>query len=156
MRETPVNPKRKKKMTERDARQRKLERRHGTLHSARVTPFDPRREADYIAACAARRDARIVSIGVLVFFSTNSGDAWMLDVEDSRAMCVARDGEPQPVTIFETAEKIGIEWTGHFAIDGEAFMVTTDATGRVNTIVGYPIAAIEAALALIRARLAGQ
>jgi hypothetical protein len=92
----------------------------------------------------------------LVFFSTASGDAWMLDAEDSRAMCVARDGEPQPVTIFETAEKIGIEWTGHFAIDREPFTVTTDATGRVRTIVGYPIAAIQAAVAAIAARLADQ
>ncbi len=125
-----MNPKRKKKLVGRDARHRKLQNRHEARHAVSVAPFDPRREADYIAECAARRDARIVSIGVLIFFSTDSGDAWMLDAEDSRANCLARDRDPEPVTILETASKISIVWTGHFAI--------------------------EAALATIQARLAGQ
>ena len=80
----------------------------------------------------------------------------MLDVEDDRAMCVARHGESKPVTILETATKVAIEWTGDFAIDGEAFTVTTAETGRVRTILGYPIPAIQAAIEAIKARLAGQ
>ena len=38
-----------------------------------------RREVDYIVRRAAERDVRIVTLGSLVFFSTESGDAWLLD-----------------------------------------------------------------------------
>jgi hypothetical protein len=36
-------------------------------------------EVRYIQQRAAARDSRIVSIGQLVLFSSESGDAWMLD-----------------------------------------------------------------------------
>jgi hypothetical protein len=35
-------------------------------------------EVRYIQRCAARYDSRIVSIGLLLLFSTETGDAWML------------------------------------------------------------------------------
>jgi hypothetical protein len=41
-------------------------------------------EAEYIVARAMVEDARIVSIPPLVFLSTTTGDAWVLDGEDSQ------------------------------------------------------------------------
>jgi hypothetical protein len=37
-----------------------------------------RSEVEYIVRRAAERDARVVTLGTLVFFSTETGDAWML------------------------------------------------------------------------------
>ena len=36
-------------------------------------------EIDYIQSRAAERDGRLVTVGPLVLFSTETGDAWLLD-----------------------------------------------------------------------------
>src|SRR3972149_481818 len=43
---------------------------------------------------AAEHDARIVSVGPLVLFSTQTGDAWILDPADQLAARLASDGGP--------------------------------------------------------------
>jgi hypothetical protein len=50
----------------------------------------------------------------LVLFSTETGDAWLLDPADSLAARVARDGDPEDIHFEETD------------------------TARVTTILGYP------------------
>jgi hypothetical protein len=42
-----------------------------------------------------------VTIGQLVLFSTETGDAWMLDPSDQLAARFARDGDPEPIDIQE-------------------------------------------------------
>jgi hypothetical protein len=58
-------------------------------------------------------DERIITIGQLIFFSTQTGDAWLLDPMDRLAARVARDGEPEPVLIEETDVAFAIDWKGH-------------------------------------------
>jgi hypothetical protein len=48
-------------------------------------------EVHYIQRRAAAHDERIVIIGQLVFFSTETGDAWLLDALDHLAARLARD-----------------------------------------------------------------
>src|SRR5262249_15718437 len=59
-------------------------------------------EVRHIQKCAARHDRRIVTLGQLIFFSTETGDAWLLDWEDGLAAPLARDGDPKPIHIGET------------------------------------------------------
>ena len=59
-------------------------------------------EVRYVQRCAARHDGRIVTIGQLILFSTETGDAWLLDKDDGLAAPLARDGDPQPIHIEET------------------------------------------------------
>ena len=99
------------------------------------------KEVGYIINRARAGDARVVTLGSLVFFSTWMGDSWMLDPEDGLALCLVRDREPLPHKILETDSNISIEWTSRFEIDGERFVVT-ERTGRVRTILGYPTAEI--------------
>lgn len=54
-------------------------------------------KARYIQRRAAERDGRIVSIGQLLLFSTQTGDAWILDPSEQLATPIARDGDPLPV-----------------------------------------------------------
>jgi len=96
-----------------------------------------RGEANYIISRAKNNDARVVALGPLVFFSTETGDAWMLDPEDGLALCLAQGGEAQPFTITETATDFGIEWKADFGIDGDVFIVT-EQSGRTRSILGYP------------------
>jgi hypothetical protein len=95
-------------------------------------------EVRYIQRRAADHDGRIVSFGQLLLFSTDTGDAWLLDRSDCLAARLARDGEAEPVHIEESDTTFAIEWKGHYRINGSAFEYADRRTGRVTTILGYP------------------
>ena len=130
---------RKRKKTKRV----KNARTHMQLLSQEQTNFS--KEAEYIIQRAQENDARVVRLGTLVLFSTQSGDAWILDAEDELALCLARSGEKQPYRIIETSTNFAIEWAGNYHIEGERFLVT-DPSGQVRTILGYPTREILRAL----------
>src|SRR6204780_2957693 len=79
-------------------------------------------EVRSIQSRAADRDARIVTIGPLVLFSTQTGDAWLLDPADHLAARVARDGDPEHIHFEETDSNFPIGWNGNYQIDGDAFV----------------------------------
>jgi hypothetical protein len=95
-------------------------------------------EVRYIQNKAAEHDGRVVTLGQLVLFSTDTGDAWLLDVTDQLAARVARDGDPEPIHLEETDTSFAIGWKGHYHIDGHAFIYADRDTGRVTAILGYP------------------
>jgi hypothetical protein len=78
-------------------------------------------ETNYIISRAQHYDSRVVSLGSLIFFSTETGDSWMLDYNEGLALCLARDGEKQPFRIVETPDKFAIEWNATYQIEGEIF-----------------------------------
>jgi len=95
-------------------------------------------EIAYIQDKAADHDGRMVTIGQLILFSTDTGDAWLLDVTDHLAVRLARDGDPEPIHLEETDTSFAIEWKGHYRIEGPAFVYADRDTGRVTAILGYP------------------
>ena len=95
-------------------------------------------EIRYIQDKAADHDLRMVTIGQLILFSTETGDAWLLDVTDHLAARLARDGDPEPIHLEETDTRFAIEWKGQYRIEGPAFVYSDRETGRVTTILGYP------------------
>jgi len=95
-------------------------------------------EVRYIQRRAADHDGRIVAIGQLVLFSTDTGDAWLLDRSDLLAARLARDGESEPVHIEETDTAFTVEWKGRYRIEGPAFVYSDKESGRTITILGYP------------------
>ena len=95
-------------------------------------------EVRYIQHRAANHDGRIITIGQLVLFSTETGDAWLLDRTDLLAARLARNGEAELIQIAETAATFAIEWKGSYRINGPAFVYSDRDTGRVITILGYP------------------
>ena len=96
-------------------------------------------EVRYIQRRAADRDGRIVTIGQLVLFSTETGDAWLLDPADRLAARLAQEGENEPIQIEETDTTFAVGWKGRYRIEGAAFVYSDHDTGRVTTILGYPI-----------------
>src|SRR6266446_4742331 len=95
-------------------------------------------EVRYIQRRAAARDGRIVTIGQLILFSTETGDAWLLDPADRLAARLARDGESEPIHIEETDTTFAIGWKGRYRLEGPAFVYSDQDTGGVATILGYP------------------
>ena len=106
-------------------------------------------EANYIISRAKSNGVRVVILGPLIFFSTETGDAWVLDPEDGLALCLAQGGEAQPFTITETTTDFSIEWKASYQIDGDVFIVTEGA-GRTRSILGYPTAEILRATRRVR------
>jgi hypothetical protein len=96
-------------------------------------------EVRHIQRRAARHDGRVVTIGQLVLFSTETGDAWLLDPSDQLAARLARDGGPEPIHIEETDTTFAIGWKGHYRIEGAAFVYFDRDSGRVTTTLGYPM-----------------
>ena len=95
-------------------------------------------EVRYIQRRAADYESRIVTIGQLVLFSTETGDAWLLDPGDRLAARLARDGRSEPILIEETDTTFAIGWKGRYRLEGPAFVYSDQDTGRVATILGYP------------------
>jgi hypothetical protein len=95
-------------------------------------------EVVYIQNKAAEHDGRVVHLGQLVLFSTDTGDAWLLDVTDQLAAPLARNGDPEPIRLEETDTSFAIGWKGHYHIEGSAFIYADRDSGRVRTIFGYP------------------
>ena len=53
-------------------------------------------EVRYIQRRAADRHGRVVTVGQLVLFSPETGDAWLLDPSDQLATRLAGDCDPEP------------------------------------------------------------
>src|SRR6516164_9602595 len=88
---------------------------------------------------ADEHDGRFVTVGPLALFSTDTGDAWLLDAADHLAVRLARDGDPEDVYFEETDTRFAIGWKGKYRIDGDAFVYLDKDSGRVVTILGYPV-----------------
>src|SRR6478672_12928131 len=95
-------------------------------------------EVRYILRRAAEHDGRVVTIGQLVLFSTETGDAWLLDPSDQLAARLGRDGQSEPIHIEETDTTFAIGWKGRYRIEGPAFIYVDHDTGQLSTILGYP------------------
>src|ERR1700731_3036676 len=95
-------------------------------------------EVRYIQRRAADHDGRVVTVGQLVLFSTETGDAWLLDPADQLAARLARDGDPEPIHVEETDTTFAIGWKGHYRVEGPSFIYADRDTGRVTAILGYP------------------
>lgn len=102
-------------------------------------------EINTIIQLSHQREARLLSLGRLVFFSTQTGDAWILDPDEGRARCLSLDGEKQPFTINETPTDFSIDWDSEYRIKGRLFTVL-EYSGSVRTILGYPTLQLEEAI----------
>lgn len=100
-------------------------------------------EVRYIQRRAADYDGRIVTLQQLVLFSTETGDAWLLDPSDHLAARLAHGGDPEPIHIEETDTTFAIAWKGHYRIDGPAFVSVDRETGTRTSILGYPTHKLE-------------
>ena len=118
---------------------RKTIRRGGGKRHISGKNFGLAEEIRYMQRRAAEHDARMVTIGPLALFSTDTGDAWLLDPNDHLAARLARDGDPESIHFEETDTTFAIGWKGKYQLDGDAFVYVDRDTARVVTILGYPV-----------------
>jgi hypothetical protein len=113
-------------------------RRRPNQREIRGKDFRLADEIRYIQGRAAAFDGRLVTVGPLALFSTDTGDAWLLDPADHLAARLARDGDPEPIHFEETETNFAIRWTGNYSVDGAAFVFIDNDSARIVTILGYP------------------
>jgi hypothetical protein len=117
-------------------RDRKAIRRRPGKQMVEGKSFRLADEVRYIQRRAVDRHGRVVTVGQLVLFSTETGDAWLLDPSDQLAARLARD--PEPIHIEENDTSFVIDWKGDYRIEGSAFIYSDRQTRRVSTTFGYP------------------
>ena len=60
----------------------------------------------------------LIKIAQLILFSTETGDAWLLDPSDQLAARLARDGDPEAIHIEESDSTFTIGRKGRYRIEG--------------------------------------
>lgn len=96
------------------------------------------KEIEYIIKRAEECDSRVVSIGQLILFSTETSDAWLLDPQDELALCLLKNGARQHFSILETTTNFSIEWQAKYEITDNS-MIFYWNDGRIKEIIGYPV-----------------
>jgi hypothetical protein len=110
-----------------------------------------RDEVDNICNLASTGDSRVIGFNQLVFFSTESRDAWMLDWEDELAICLMKNGALQAVELGETERRFAIQWQGRYHIEGGLFAYIDNKTPtHARVIDDYPTAVIQQTIARLR------
>ena len=78
------------------------------------------------------------TIGVFIFFSTDAGDGWLLEISAMDAVQVAAGGEKIEVEIVEAPETIEINWSHRFTIRKKKFVTIAYADKTEQTHDDYP------------------
>lgn len=86
-----------------------------------------------------------------VLMATEDGDAWLLDPEEDKALCLVWHGVRQEVVVRDLPTRIEILWHGDFQLSGHFFSVQTDHPGVGSRfIVGYPVDRLRECLEVAR------
>lgn len=86
-----------------------------------------------------------------VLMSTDDGDAWMLDPEGDRVLCLTWHGVRQDFAVRDLPTRIEIEWDGTFVLNGPFFVVQTGHPEIGSRhIGGYPVKQLRTLLEDVR------
>jgi len=109
-------------------------------------------EIELVQKAAAEKRKMIKELGVFILFSTEAGDAWLLEITDCDGVQLARGGEAIELIIDQSPETIEVNWTHTFAIRNREFEITAYADRSVQVLPGYPSQEIHAAMKRIKKR----
>ena len=107
-------------------------------------------EINAIQKMASKSKFKVRELGVFILFSTEKGDAWLLEVTESDALQLAAEREIMTVDLEENPETIEIHWTHTFEVKNKQFIITDYKDKKVETIENYPTHAISAAIKRIK------
>ncbi len=132
---------------------RKLQRAKGIIKkkSSSSRPSESmimNKKADLIIEAAVKKEPKIDVIGNFIFFSTQSGDAWMLDHRDNRALQLVDTCKVLNYKILESKDRFAVEWKDRFQIQDDLFITTNKDKERV--IRDYPTKTIQGLIATLK------
>ena len=95
-------------------------------------------EVAKIQKAATEKKYGLYTLGVFVFFTTDTGDGWLLEISEMDALQVAKDGKKIEVEIEENEDTIEINWSHKFSVKDNVFKVTDYKTKETTTFDHYP------------------
>ncbi len=101
---------------------------------------------------AEQRQVRFWELGVFLFFSTATGDGWLLEITESDAVQVASAGVPTELHIEENAQTIAINWSHTFQLREKQLVLTSYESKAEAILPQAPTQQIHAAIRRIRKR----
>ena len=101
---------------------------------------------------AARKQPMVRELGVFFFYSTEQGDAWLLEMTDCDCIQVAAGGEALAPPIDENADTIEINWSHTFALENKQLLFTAYSDKTVTVMKGAPSRELNAAMRRIYKR----
>lgn len=104
--------------------------------------------AESTALAAIQGEATLNCLGNFIFFSTQTGEAWMLDYRKSCALRLAENGEKSSYTILESRERFQVEWKERFRIEEDLFIASRQ--GRETVFAHYPIDALTRLIRMLK------
>lgn len=105
-----------------------------------------------VQGIAAEKKASFHELGVFLFYSDTEGDAWMLEVTEADAVCIAQGGVAQQVPIEENPETIEINFSHTFALRERQLLVTAYADKSETLLEHAPTQQVHAAIRRLRKR----
>jgi len=100
------------------------------------------------AQAALQNKATLNCLGNFIFFSTESGEGWMLDYRKNCALKLAAHGKIEAYTILESKERFQVEWKERFRIENEKFIASFKG---VDTVFhDYPVDTISGLINMLK------
>lgn len=131
----------------RNLKRKKSKKNNASSESLRIlkpNEININKEVRYLLSCAEKREGKLIVLGALILFSTEEGDAWMIDPEDKGANCLMEGFERKPVKAFDTENQYIVEWESLYKIDGDCFMVQ-GVDKKVSIYFNFPVSEIQEA-----------
>ena len=105
-----------------------------------------------VQGLAVEKKASFQELGVFLLYTDHEGDAWLLEVTESDAVQIAKNGEPLAAPIDENPETIEINFSHTFVIR-ERQLYITSYTDKAETLLDKaPTQQIHAAIRRLRKR----
>ena len=109
-------------------------------------------EIEAIVAVALEKRQKIKELGVFILLATENGDAWLLEITDSDAVQLAKDGEALEIPIDEKSDTIEINWSHTFDLTQKVFELTAYSDKSKTVMDDYPAREINASIKRIKKR----
>ena len=103
-------------------------------------------EIEKVQEAAVAKEKYIKTLGVFVFFATEEGDGWLLEISEMDAVQVAADGEKIKIDLDENPETIEINWSHRFSIKNKQFSTIAYSDDTRQVWENYPAHSIFAAI----------
>ncbi len=129
---------------------RKLKRAKGVTSKKATRSADMiiTQKAKEIARCATSRKPKIDCVGNFIFFATETGEAWLIDHRDGRALRLADGFKVLPYKIEETKERFRIQWTERYEIEDGVFTAYSKESSSVYK--DYPTKTIQGLIDMLK------
>lgn len=113
-------------------------------------------EIEAIQQAAKEKRQKIKELGVFILLATVEGDSWLLEITESDAVQLSRQGEALEIPIDENPETIEINWSHTFDLSRKQFELTAYSDNGKTVMESYPAKEVSASIKRIKKRFSSE